>query len=320
MGMATQEIVAAVARKATVPVINTYADQLLPPFPQIGLKNYQAGKVAAEYFVRKGFRSFIAVETPYSENRCRGFQEAFLSLGLNAPLFSLRASLKDEDRRTAIKKLIQLLRPMSKPVALYCEHDLLAVTIVSALQEYGIHVPNDVAVLSTQNDELVCKSTIPHISSINLPYEEIGYEAARVMDIILRGGTPPAEPIQLDPLGVTERQSTEIMAVPDPNIQKAITYIKQNACGPIKVAEIARASGLSLRVLQNHFKTALGYSLQKEIRHIRIARAKELLETTGLPLIEVAEKIGYTDKSHLIAAFRTSTGMTPGNYRKQFKT
>ena len=209
---------------------------------------------------------------------------------------------------------------MRKPIALYCEHDLLAVDVISALQEHELQVPNDVAVLSTQDDDLICRSISPSISSVKLPYEEVGYEAARILDILLRDGKPPADITRLDPLSVSERLSTDLMAVPDPNIQKAIIHIKQNACGPLKVEEVARAAGLSLRVLQKHFRNALGYTLQEEIRRVRIAHAKKLLENTDLTLIEVAEKIGYTDKSHLIAAFRKSTGLTPGNYRKQFKT
>ncbi len=320
LGITSKKAVSKALQNVKIPVVNTFGDYRLAPFPQVDINNYKAGKMAAEYFLRKGFRSFLCAETPYSRERQRGFLDSLRALGFNVPVFSMSSSIRETNRSSTCEQLIDLLRPMRKPVALYCEHDLLAVDVISALQEHGLHVPNDVAVLGTQDDDLVCKSISPSISSINLPYEEVGYEAARIMDILLRGAPPPANPIQLDPLSVTERQSTHLMAVPDLHIQKAITYIQKNACGSITVTNVARASGLSLRLLQNHFRSALGYTLQEEIRRVRIARAKKLLETTDLTLIEVAEAIGYTDKSHLIATFRSSTGMTPGNYRKQFNT
>jgi len=303
------------------PVVNTYAGHKIPPFPQVDISNYLAGKMAAEFFIQKGFRSFLCLEHPYASARCNGFQETLRSIGFDSKRFSQGGHGTDAPpNREVTDQIIKQIRKLPGPVALYCEYDECAPDLIEALHRHKIHVPNDVAVLGTQNDDLICESSFPTLSSIKLPYEEVGYEAARILDLLLRGKKGPAKPIQLDPLCVVERQSTEILAFANKNVQKALTYIQKNACGPIKVPEVARESGLSLRVLQEQFRASLGYPLREEIRRVRIARAKELLRDTDLTLDEISEQAGWIDKSSLAHSFRSATGMTPGNFRKQFKT
>ncbi len=317
---ALQKGMASIAQSSQIPIVLTDADRNIPAFPQVDVNNYQAGRLAAEYFIGKGFRSFLYAETPYATARGRGFKETLDSMGLTAHMFSLGSiSEGSTAREKTIRKMVETAQQVPKPAALYCEYDRLAVDVISILQRHGIHIPNDIVVLGTENDVLNCESAIPYISSIKLPYKEVGYEAAHILDMLLRGGAPPIEPIRLEPIAIVERQSTDILAVPNPHIQKAIGYIKKEACGPIKVDTIARAAGLSLRVLQKDFRNALGYTLQEEIRRVRINRAKELLETTHLTMSDITEQIGYSDKSYMGAAFRTLTGTTPGSYRKLFK-
>ncbi len=321
LGITSEEQVSRLGPSLRFPLVNTYADHKISTYPQVDINGYQTGKMAAEYFLQKGFRSFLCLETPFSPVRCRGFQETLQSLGFNPRRFSMKGlSIDQLTSDPQLDSMLKYLRQLPKPVALYCEYDQRARDIIILLQRHGFHVPTDVAVLGTQNDDLICDSIRPNISSIQLPYEEVGYEAARVLDTLLHGKKPPAKPIRLNPVMVVERQSTEILAVQNTNVKKAITYIKKNACGPIKVAEIARASGLSLCILQKNFRIALGYSLQDEIRRVRITRAKHLLTHSKMNLDQIAEKVGFTDKSYLGYAFRKSTGTTPGNFRKQFKT
>ncbi len=320
-GISSEKDFVAIQRPIKFPLVNTYADHLIPPFPQVDANNYQAGKMAAKYFLQKKFRSFSCLEMPYSSERCRGFRETLRKLGFETRPFSLNGSAwTHKPTQPILREMTRVLCQMPKPIALYCEYDPLALDISVYLQNQGFHIPNDVAILGTQNDDLICRSVLPNISSVKLPYEEVGYEAARVLDLLMRNRKPPAEPILLEPVGIIERQSTDILAVPYPNIQQAITYIKANACGHIKVEEVARASGLSLRVLQARFQKALGYTLQEEIRRVRIARAKEFLLNTELNLDEIADRVAFPSKSYLCSAFRTATGITPGNFRKQFKT
>jgi len=320
MGIFSDEDAAAIKQPTKFPIVNTYGDHRTPPFPQVDVNNYQAGKMAAEYFLQKKFCSFIDLENPYSSERCQGFRETLHSLGFEPRSFSLDGSIwESEHGQSVVKEMIATLRQMRKPVALYCEYDRLALDAISYLQDVGFHVPSDVAILGTQNDDLTCESILPNISSVRLPYEEVGYEAARILDLLLKNKKPPARPVLLEPVSVVERQSSDILAVPDEHIQKAIIYIKDNAYRPIKVGDIAKVAGLSLRVLQDHFRKSLGYTPQDEIRRVRIARAKELLLDTDLNLDEIAEKVSFTDLSYLIRIFRDATGLTPGNYRKQFK-
>ncbi len=316
----SEKDIATIQQPIKFPVVNTHADHLIPPFPQVDADNYQAGKMAAEYFLQKKFRSFSCLERPYSTKRCLGFRETLCKLGFEPRPFSLNGcTWIYESAQAVIREMARALRQMPSPVALYCEYDQLALQISAYLQDHGFHIPKDVAVLGTQNDDLICESILPNISSVKLPYEEVGYEAARILDLLMRNRKPPAKPILLEPVSVVERQSSDILAVPDENIQKAILYIRENASHPLKVGDIAKAAGLSLRVLQDHFRKSLGYTPQNEIRRVRIARAKELLLDTDLNLDEIAEQVTFSDQCYLIRVFRAATGLTPGNYRKQFK-
>jgi len=294
------------------PMVNTYAEEKLPVFPQVDTNGYQAGKMAAEYFVQKGFSSFIYIETPYSKRRRQGFSRTLNAAGCRCEVFQL--PIADDPN---INDLLKIVSHAPKPIAMYCEYDQIAFRVIPHLEAAGFHIPHDIAILGTQNDEMICESARPYISSVKLPYKEVGYEAARILDNLMKGKPAPPHPVRLDPVAVIERQSTDILAVQDPQIKYAIHYIHTHAFGPIKVNDIARSCGVSLRILQRNFRDTLGYSLQKEIQRTRIVHAKELLRNTTLSLDDITERVGFSQKSYLGAAFRATTGMSPGKFRDQ---
>jgi LacI family transcriptional regulator len=124
----------------------------------------------------------------------------------------------------------------------------------------------------------------------------------------------------MPPLGLVLRQSTDITAVDDPLIAKAIQFIRDHACDGIQVTDVLKHVALSRRMLETRFCTAIGKTPHAMISMIRLSRAKELLQQTDLSVDAIAEKAGFQHAEYMSAAFRKAFGEPPGRYRRQLKT
>jgi LacI family transcriptional regulator len=173
------------------------------------------------------------------------------------------------------------------------------------------------AILGVDNDELVCEGTNPPLSSVQVPGEAIGRQAAEWIDRMLRGESVPDEPALLDPAGVVARQSTNVLAVDDADIAEALTFIRTHANEPIQVGDVASAVGLSRRALEQRIKSAIGRTPLQEIIRQHVDRAKMLLATTDLSIAEVAAESGFTSYRRLCDVFRKHEQATPSAYRRR---
>jgi LacI family transcriptional regulator len=181
----------------------------------------------------------------------------------------------------------------------------------------GISVPEEIAVLGCDNDVIDCELSPTPISSVALPLRRIGYEAARMVELYLSGGTLPTEAIRLPPSGIVTRRSTDIIAVQDQSLARAVGYISAHAAEPINVSNVAKASGASRRYLERRFKTLLGRTPHEEILRVRVGLAKRLLSETQLPMTKIAESAGFTDSKMMCSAFGRDTGLTPTQFRRK---
>ncbi len=206
---------------------------------------------------------------------------------------------------------------LPKPVALYCSDDDLAVDVITRCTFLGFAVPDEIAVLGTQDDPALCREVIPGLSSVNLPYHKVGYEAMRQVDQWLKRGKVPASPVAIAPSHVTVRPSTDMLALPDPQIVKAVRRLREECCENPDLNDVARHAGLSLRVMQLRFKELLGHTPGEELRRARLERVKQLLRETSMTLDEIADRCSFANANTLCEQFKKQTGITPGAYRKQ---
>ncbi|MFW6065317.1 MAG: substrate-binding domain-containing protein [Planctomycetota bacterium] len=296
------------------------------PVPRVGVDDIAIGKMAAEHFVERGFRTFGFIgerNTAYSDRRLSGFREKLQSHGADCEVFMERggpiAAYNERSWKSSDAAITHWLKSLSMPAAVFACNDVMAVRLSEGCRLAELRVPEDIAIAGVDDDELLCDMARPPLSSVRLPLEQVGFEAAKLLDGMLNGKTPPAKSVLLPPSHVVTRQSSDILAVNDPEVAKALRFIRGNAGEQIGVRDVLAACSVSRRVLERRFQKALGRSPLDEIIRVRIERAKEILAGTHLPMSAVAEASGFNGASRLSVVFRNHTDMTPTQYRRRFR-
>jgi LacI family transcriptional regulator len=203
------------------------------------------------------------------------------------------------------------------PVGIFAAVDYFGVALTQVCREIGLRIPEDVAVLGVDNDDVYCRLARPPLSSVIPSAQRVGYEAGALLDQLLNGHKPPREPVLVEPLGIQTRRSTEVLATDDEDVVAAARFIRESAHQPIKVADVLRVVPVSRRALERRFRRALGRGLAEEISRVRLERGRRLLAETDLSMSRVAEHSGFTDASHLTSVFHRELGITPSEYRRQ---
>ena len=214
-------------------------------------------------------------------------------------------------------RLPELVRGLPRHCGLFVFNDDLAWYLLRVAAELDIPVPQDLAVVGVDNDPVLNAFSPVPLTSVDPDFYRIGYEAARALDVVLRGAAPPAEPVRIPPKGVIERNSSDYPSETDALVVRAARMIRAGACRGLTVDEIADKLPVSYWTLNRRFRAAFGRTLLEELIRLRLAEAARLLSTTRLPLAEIAEQVGYGNAKHLSTSFSKHMGMPPSTYRKQ---
>lgn len=307
------------------PVINVSAVMPGLRFPRVGVDNACVGQLAAAHFLERGLRHFGFVGPPdhvYSTERQAAFRQALREAGHSLACHHTPADLPFDPlgRRWDLDRgVYRWLRSLPKPAGVFVPDDDWGVQVAEACRHVGLRVPEDVALLGADDDDLGCELTRPRLSSVIVPAERIGYEAASLLDRLLAGEKPPAGPVLLPPPGVATRRSTEILAIEDREVVAAVRFIREHAHLPLRVTDVLREVAIGRRTLERRCHVALGWGLGEEIRRAHLERARRLLARTDLPVKAVAQKAGFSDFRHLAVVFRQELGMPPTAYRRQVR-
>ncbi len=207
------------------------------------------------------------------------------------------------------------LAELPKPVGVYAPDLTEARDLATACYELDIDVPEQVSILGTGDDER-CLLTTPNLSTVDYGSRRIGRRGAELLESLMAGEPAPAEPVRVAPTGVVGRQSTDALAVRDPDVVRAVRWIRENIEAGPNVAQVAREAFVSRRTLELHFKRSLGRTVGQEIRRCRVERAKMLLRETQLAMVDVAVRSGFASRSHLNLELRRAVGMSPKEYRR----
>src|SRR5207249_7899023 len=165
-------------------------------------------------------------------------------------------------------------------------------------------------------DEPICRIASPPLSSVIVNDSQRGYEAAALLDRMMSGDPPPADPFYVEPAGVMTRASTDIMSIDDVDVVKALRFLRDHAFERISVDDVVRQVPLSRSVLERRFRKIVGRSINSEMVRLRINRAIELLTETSLELKVIAQRAGFGTQSYMNAVFQAKIGKTPGSFRK----
>jgi LacI family transcriptional regulator len=281
------------------------------------------GELAAEHFLERGYQHFGffgSGSVYYAQVREASFRHSVGQAGFDVSACHLEYMPRLPTQvswKSVSQQVRHWLKGLSKPVAVLADHDAAAHELADMCQQLHLRVPDEVAVLGVDNDDLECQLTFPPLSSIAIPAERIGFEAAKLLERMLSGKSVTCEPIYLPPLRVVTRQSTSTLAIADPVVAAALCYIRQRVGQPIRVSSIASDLAVPRRGLEKKFRALLGRSVLAEIHRARVDQAKELLADTDLKMLQVARRLGFSNSQRLALVFRKITGMTPGAYRRQ---
>jgi len=288
--------------------------------PGIGPDNRAVAELAFRHFVESGIRQFAFGTARRGQNRfldarCDYFREMAQAAGYSCQVYrpyplARRATWDQEQSRLA-----QWLKKLPKPVGIMTGDDDQGLQVIDACQRAGVQVPDEVAVVSVNNDEHLCGLSRPPWSSIDVNPERIGYQCAAMLARLMAGDKPPKGFIELPPRGLVVRQSRDTVGVADPLVAEAVRLIRRRAVERLGVAQLCRLLDISPSTLERRVKELLGRTPKQEILRVQLARAKELLISTELPLGAVAERCGFRSAGYFSEVFRRREGCTPGVYR-----
>ena len=295
-------------------------------FPLIDTDDRAVAALAAEHLQERGFRHYAFcgfVGANYSDIRSHWFAERVGQFGCNCltyrPTRSVRAASTIElERREQLFEadLTHWLAALPKPVGIMACNDIRGQQVMNACRRLGLLVPDEVAVVGVDNDEVLCELSNPPLTSVAPDTVRIGYEAATLLDHLMRGGKPTSQHHLVPPLGVITRRSTDVLAISDSAIASVLRFIREHACEGIHVADLVRVAALSRSVLERRFAGRVGRSLKAEILRVQLSRAQQLLRETDQSLSDIAERSGFKHPEYFSALFRLKVGVTPGRYRR----
>lgn len=286
------------------------------PFPIVRADNRAIAQLAFDHLQSKGFQSYAYVGHGHG---LFGERRAAFADAVRSAKRELVAEwrLDYEERVEQNRPLRRWLREVAKPVALFAGNADMARQVVSQCRASGVRVPEDIAVIGVDAEMLECELEWPPLSTIDHGMERAGYTAAALLHRIMQGHSPPSQPILVQPVGVLERQSTDTLAVDDPNVRAALQLIRQHAVEGLSVKQLLDQLPVARRKLEIGFRQSLGRSILSELTRVKMERAKFLLRTTDLPIPEIAFLCGYKYAANLSLRFAREVGTSVSAYRRE---
>jgi LacI family transcriptional regulator len=308
--------------KLGLPTVIADTDIIYPGVVSIDVDDSAVGRAAAEAFKQAGFRSFACLGngTPYSGQRIDGFLQA-----VDTPVF-VHSEAAFQDARYSehfVESSVALCRwlaALPKPVGIFAVHDPLGRFLCSTCQQMGIAVPEQVAVIGANNDELVCGLSYPMLSSVAIPWDAIGALVGESIQGLLNNVRPSSKPILVPPGGVMMRHSANHLAVDDPQLRRAMSYMSDRVQDPISVGQMCDELRVARRSLERKFKEFYRCTPWEMLCRLRVARAKQLLAQTNHPIGRISELCGFNDAERMAVVFKRVTGEAPSSFRKSRKS
>jgi len=279
-----------------------------------------AGRIAADAFAERGFKEFgyITFQRGVEDELFVGFRErARKTRGASVHVRDLDLQLLRGSSRyeRSVEIVAAWLTELPKPLALLSFNFSMATRNLAACERAGLSVPEEVAIACRGNDEELCRTSLVPMSAIDMNTAELGRQAVQMVKRLASGKCPPRKPLLVPVKGFVERRSTDILAVSDPTVAKAMRFIWDHLRRPLSIEDIAREVNSSRATLARAFSRTLGRGINGELRRKRLEVCKELLRTTKMPLEAIAKAVGLTSRRHLHRAFKDAFEMTPREYR-----
>jgi LacI family transcriptional regulator len=284
-------------------------------FARVATDDQARASLALQHLRSRGLESFACYAPPigrYSDLRSQAFAQAVEQAGFPCAMYLENEGGGWLDNYTRAR---QWLRKLPRPLGVFAADPYPARQLVEICATDGIRVPDEVAVISGDDDELLCKVASPQISSVELASHEIGRTAGRLLQRMMNGAAVPRSPRLVPPRQVRARQSTDLLAVAAPDLAAILKEIHQHAHRGITVADLLNQFPMSRRSLEYKFRASIQRSPAEEIRRVRFEHIRRLLLDTDKTIETIALESGFSSGPALSAAFRNYFQHTPGSLR-----
>jgi LacI family transcriptional regulator len=285
--------------------------------------NRAIGRTGAEHLLACGFEHLAFFQlgaAGVERERMAGFQQVVESGGKH--FYHLDFSKLSKDLAQVLDVtpwLAEQIFKLPRPLGIMAQYDRNAQYVIQAAECASLMVPNEIAVVGVDNDMISCELGLLPLTSVDRRRYDHGFEAAALLDRIISGEKAPSAPVLIAPGPVVARQSTNIFAVDDPHLVRAVRFIAERFREPLSVEQVVSASGTTRRHLYQLFEQKLGRAIKSEILRCRLNEARRLLATTQLKLFAIATQSGFRDEYHLSRVFKAETGRSPGEFRGNFR-
>lgn len=310
--------------RSKIPVVDVAGSVRFDGLPRVVADDERIGELAGEHLQERQFRRFAYVgpgggrgESLPDELRYAGFINTVDATNCTRYVYPRHpSSLSNWEQEQ--RKLARWLARLERPLGVMAYSDIQAREVLDACARSGLSVPEEVAVVGVDNDEELCRLSRIPLSSVAGNPRRIGFEAARMISRLMSDGEPTPEPneVIVQPMYVVTRRSSEVTAVDDLLVARALSYIHQNASESISIDDVARAVGLPRRSLYRKFADTLDRTPHQELQRARFRRVRRLLAETELPIAEVAHLSGFESGAYLCTCFKREFGQTPGEFRE----
>lgn len=307
--------------KMNIPAVTfPYSQETFPKIANAVVDHIAVGEMAARHFLDRGFRHFAYIgfeDWWWSLRRKEGFLRWLQQSGYYVNIYTSlsRKKLKWSDE---LPQIADWIRSLPKPIAIMACNDDRGELVIEACKMADVPVPEGVSVIGVDNDQLVCDLCNPPLSSISLSLEKSGYEAAKLLDLLMSKKLTQCHDIRIIPTHVATRRSTDTLAINDKDVAAAVRFIKDNIKKNLCVSDVVENVALSRRVLEKRFRALLNKSIHVEIKQNRIKLMEQMLYDNTMSIMEIAHELNFDDVTHFSRYFRKEKGFSPNQYRKKF--
>lgn len=278
----------------------------------------EVSRLAAEHLLERQFRYFAYVgleDRAWSRRREIAFTERIREAGFTPYVYRQPAKPRDRVWEKEQELMASWIQSLPTPLGLFACNDDRGRQVLESCRLVGLHVPEDIAVLGVDNDDVFCELSDPPLSSVALNAETAGYRAAELLDGMMQGKIRRPRRIMVEAVGVVTRRSTDVIAVKDYDVATALQFIRREQGKGISVNRVADEVAMSRRSLEKRFRETIGRTILEEMQLVRLERAKRLLLETTYSISKVAQITGFGSTGYFIQFFQKRVGKTPRKYR-----
>jgi LacI family transcriptional regulator len=315
--------------KSKVPTIILDAEpKLVAEVPELGKlsevrsDSEGAARIAAQHLLERGFENFAFIGLRgrvWSDLRCEAFAKSVRGFGFDPDIYQQPRRKADRVWEREQTCLADWIRDLPKPVGIMACDDDRGHEVLEACRIARVNVPEEVAVIGVDDDELFCELADPPLSSVAFNSEHGGYRTAQLLDQLMHDRIQTPQKLIVEATQVHARRSTDVKVFDGPEVSAALSFIHRNRSKGFTIDDVANAVGISRRTLEVKFRKSVGRTILSEVQRIRLDHVKHMLRETDLSIPRIAEASGFNSASYLTQVFRKEFAMSPVKYRSKFR-